>query len=153
MSWAKRISDKAALILLFCGALSCNQVPFDQPIPDAVFPDIVIDLTFPEYVRLLTDGGTFQINNKGVRGIIIYRKSPGNFVAYEKNCSYRPAEACATVELDASNLFLIDFCCNSTFSLDEGLPTGGVAWRPLRRYRTSVQGFLLTISSESLNGM
>jgi len=143
----------AALFLVFCGSLSCERELFDQPIPDAVFPDIVIDLSFPEYVRLLTDGGTFQITNKGVRGIIIYRKSAGNFIAYEKNCSFHPADACATVEVDASNLFLIDFCCGSTFSLDEGLPTGGPAWRPLRRYRTTVQGFLLIISSESLNGM
>ncbi|MFM7193186.1 MAG: hypothetical protein ACKORJ_06175 [Bacteroidota bacterium] len=140
------------LTVLYC-SVSCKPDLFDQPIPDAFFPDIVIDLSFPEYVRLLTDGGTFQINNKGVRGIILYRKSAGNFIAYEKNCSYRPAEACATVEVDPSNLFMIDFCCNSTFSFDEGLPTGGVAWRPLRRYKTTIQGFLLTISSESLNGM
>ena len=139
-------------LVLYC-SVSCQRDLFDQPIPEAFFPDIVIDLSFPEYVRLLTDGGTFQINNKGVRGIILYRKSAGNFVAYEKNCSYRPSEACATVEVDPSNLFMIDFCCNSTFSLDEGLPTGGVAWRPLRRYKTTIQGYLLTISSESLNGM
>jgi nitrite reductase/ring-hydroxylating ferredoxin subunit len=139
-------------LALYC-LVSCQRELYDQPIPPALFPDIIIDLSFPEYVRLLTDGGTFQINNKGVRGIILYRKSAGNFIAFEKNCSYHPADACATVEVDPSRLFLIDFCCGSTFSLDEGIPTGGVAWRPLRQYKTSIQGFLLTISSESLNGM
>ena len=132
---------------------SCERDLTDDPIPDAFFQDIRLDLSFPEYIRLRTDGGTYLIPDKGVRGIIVYRKSSGNFLAYEKNCSYHPNDACANVEVDSSNLFLTDFCCGSTFSFDEGLPTGGPAWRPLRRYRTFMTGFVLTITSESLNGM
>lgn len=138
--------------VLVCG-LSCERDLYDVPIPDAFFQDIIIDLSFPEYVRLRTDGGTFELPDDGVRGIIIYRKSAGNYLAYEKNCSYHPGDACATVEVHPSGLFLVDYCCGSNFSLDEGLPTGGVAWRPLRRYRTFMTGFVLTITSESLNGM
>lgn len=126
---------------------------YDDPIPDAFFQDIVIDLSFPEYVRLRTDGGSHELSAKGVRGILIYRKTGGGFLAFEKNCSYRPADACATVELHPSGLFMVDYCCNSNFNLEDGTPTGGPAWRPLRQYRTYQTGFLLTITAESLNGM
>lgn len=142
-----------SLFLPIIFAFSCKPDLYDVPIPDAFFQDIVIDLSFPEYVRLRTDGGTFDIPGKGIRGILVYRKSGGTFVAYEKNCSYQPANACANVELHSSGLFLVDYCCNSDFSLDEGNPTGGPAWRPLRQYRTYLTGFLLTITSESINGM
>jgi nitrite reductase/ring-hydroxylating ferredoxin subunit len=138
-------------VIQFCW--SCGRDTYDQPIPPAFFQDIVIDITFPEYVRLRTDGGTYEMNDKGIRGIIIYRKSSGNYLAYEKNCSYHPADACATVQVDASGLYMIDFCCGSSFSLQDGTPIGGPAWRPLRQYRTIMDIALLTITSESLNGM
>jgi len=143
----------AAFILILTCAASCERDLYDDPIPPAFFDDIILDLSFPEFSRLRMDGGTYEINNKGVRGIILTRKSAGNYVAFERNCSLRPAEACATVEVDPSGLFLTDFCCSSSFSLQHGTPTGGPAWRPLRIYRTSLQGFVLTITSESANGM
>jgi len=141
------------LMLPVVFSFSCEPDLYDTPIPDAFFQDIVIDLSFPEYVRLRTDGGVFEIKGKGIRGILVYRKPGGTFVAYEKNCSFQPASACADVEMHSSGLFMVDYCCNSDFSLDEGLPTGGPAWRPLRKYRTYLTGFLLTITSESINGM
>jgi nitrite reductase/ring-hydroxylating ferredoxin subunit len=137
------------LLLLF----SCKEDLYDDPIPPAFFDDIIIDLSFPEYAQLRIDGGIYEVNNKGVKGVIISRKSAGNYVAFERNCSLRPFEACATVEVDPSRLFLTDFCCGSTFSLEDGTPVGGPAWRPLRIYKSSLQGFLLTITDESANGM
>ena len=149
----KRWSITWGLPLCLSFLLSCERDLYDVPIPDALFQDVIIDLSFPEYVRLRTDGGVHVLSDKGVRGIIVHRKTGGGFIAYETNCSYRPADACATVEVHPSNLFMIDYCCNSNFSLEDGTPTGGPAWRPLRVYRTYLTGFLLTITSESLNGM
>jgi hypothetical protein len=88
------------------------------------------------------------INAGGVRGIIIYRVNANSFNAYERNCSYHPNEAGSTVDIDPSNLFFKDFSCGSTFKLEDGSPFGGPAWRPLRRYRTDVNGSVLTITSE-----
>jgi hypothetical protein len=131
---------------------SCKPDLYDDPIPEGFFPDIMINLSFPEYAGLNSDGSAINIDG-GVRGIILYRKSSFVYIAYERNCSFHPNEACATVEVHSSNLFLIDTCCGSSFDLDEGSPTGGPAWRPLRKYRTFLSGSELTITSESLNGM
>jgi nitrite reductase/ring-hydroxylating ferredoxin subunit len=139
-----------AYCLLFLA--SCKPDLSDDFIPQIPFPDIVINLNLPQYTTLKSDGGSVSIDG-GVRGIIIYRKSSNAYLAYERNCSFQPNEACATVEVHSSNLFLIDTCCGSSFGLDDGNPTGGAAWRPLRRYKTYLNGSELSISSESANGM
>lgn len=138
----------ASLILL-----SCEPNLVDDPIPFAAFDDIVINLSFPDYIALNQDGGSKAINdqNAGVRGIIVYRNSAASYFAFERNCSYHPNEACATVEVHSSGLFLIDPCCTSSFDFANGQPTGGPAWRPLRQYRTQLNGTILTITDEVLD--
>lgn len=88
------------------------------------------------------------LNDGGVRGIILYRKSNSTYIAYERNCSFHPGDACATVDVDISGLYMIDHCCNSTFCFSSGEPTGGIAWRPLRKYATMLDTNLLTITDE-----
>jgi nitrite reductase/ring-hydroxylating ferredoxin subunit len=136
--------------VLFLILMACSRDLSDDPVPFIPFTDIVINLNLPEYINLRSDGGFKEVSG-GVRGIIVYRKSSSVYYAYERNCTYRPNEACATVNVHSSGLFMTDPCCNSNFSFEDGSPTGGVAWRPLIRYRTSLDGLLLTISSEIVN--
>ena len=130
---------------------ACEPQLADDPIPLASFPDEVINLFLPEYSTLRVDGGYKEINKLGVRGIIVYRVNASTFRAYERNCSFQPNEACATVNVHVSNLFLTDPCCGSSFSFEEGTPTGGPAWRPLRQYRTQLSGSTLVVSDEIIN--
>jgi hypothetical protein len=142
----RKINLAIPLLLL----MACGDNMTDDPIPLASFPDIVIDLSLPSYVALRTSGGYKEVNG-GVRGIIVHRSIGTSFQAYERNCSFHPNEACATVNVHTSGLYLTDPCCGSTFSFDDGTPTGGVAWRPLRMYRTQFSGSILTISDEVIN--
>ena len=129
---------------------ACSSDLSDDPIPVASFADIVIDISFPAYVNLRNTNG-FTYVNGGVRGIIVYRSIGNSFLAYERNCSFHPNEACATVNVHASLLYMTDPCCSSDFSFQDGSPTGGQAWQPLRRYRTQFNGSTLIISDEALN--
>lgn len=149
--------QKYCLIPIAYGLLvlaSCSPDLSDDNIPEGFFPDIEINLLLPQFNSLRNDGGILSIPDKGVRGIFVYRKSATAYLAYERNCSYHPADACATIDIHASNLFMIDSCCGSSFGFDDGIPTGGPAWRPLRRYRSYLDGTSdLRITSESINGM
>ena len=131
-------------------AMGCQPDLSDDPIPYIPFTEIIINLSFPEYMSLRTDGGNKEIKG-GVRGIIIYRVSETSYNAFERNCSFHPNEACATVNVHSSGLYLTDPCCGSTFNFSDGNPTGGVAWRPLRRYRTQLTGTTLSITDEEIN--
>ena len=142
------------LVLVVC---SCGQNLSDDPIPVIFFPNAVINLSFPEYQQsLAVDGGFKAVSNVagssvGVRGVIIYRRDISTFLAFEVNCSYHPNEASANVNVNASRLFMTCSGCGSNFSFADGSPTGGVAWRPLRKYRTELTGNILTITSDIVN--
>jgi nitrite reductase/ring-hydroxylating ferredoxin subunit len=142
-------SSRFWLILL--SLVACTRDLSDDPIPNIPFADVVINLGLPDYFSLQTDGGFKELNTGGVRGIILYRVNSSTYFAYERNCSYRPNEACATVNVHNSGLFMTDPCCNSSFNFSDGNPSGGPAWRQLQRYRTQLSGSTLTISDEIVN--
>jgi hypothetical protein len=133
--------------LVFVLLLSCSEDLSDDPIPYQPFPDIIINLNLPEYLALRSNGGSVNVNDGGIRGILIHRISASTYYAFERSCSYHPNDACATIGVDVSQLFLIDTCCGSTFDFN-GNPTGGPAWRQLRRYATILDGSELTITDE-----
>lgn len=145
------LKNLVVFVMLFIAG--CGRELIDDPIPLAAFTDYPVNLALPEYANLRLDGGYVEINTIGVRGVILHRVSATVYRAYERNCSFRPNEACATVDVHTSRLYLVDTCCNSTFDFDEGTPTSGPAWRPLRQYRTQLTGASLTISDEVINGL
>lgn len=142
-----RKSNIWCLVLLM---MACDPNLSDDPIPYIAFNDIILNLNLPEYISLRSDGGYKEISG-GVRGIIIYRVNSSTYKAYERNCSFQPNEACATVNVHSSGLFMNDPCCGSNFSFDDGNPSGGPAWRPLVGYRTQLSGLELIISSDRIN--
>ena len=134
---------KIITFILILSGLSCKPDLVDDPIPYVHFSDVVINLTLPAYVALLTDGGFVYINSGGVKGIILYRKNNTSYLAFERNCTFQPNDACATV--DAEVFRMKDSCCGSTFDYN-GQPNGGPAWRPLQQYQTILSGSTLTIT-------
>ncbi len=138
-------------LLLFVLLMSCSRDLSDDPIPIIPFADYVINLSFPEYLSLTVDGGYKEIGSIGVRGVILYRKNAASYIAYERNCSYRPNEAGSTVDVNSTKLFMTDASCGSNFNFSDGMPSSGVAWRPLRQYRTELSGTTLTITSDIAN--
>jgi len=120
----------------------------DDPVPYVPFDAIVINLNLPAYAGLKTNNYVY-VNDGGVRGLILFRQSNTSYLAFERNCTYHPNEACSTVEVHSSTLYMVDACCSSTFNF-QGEPTGGPAWRPLIQYNTSLKGTELTITDDRL---
>ncbi len=135
-----------AVVFLFL-FLNCSPDQSDDPIPYQPFADIVMNLNLPENTGLRSTGGYRYIGG-GIRGIILYNQGSNVYYAYERNCSFHPNDACATVNVDVSTLFMIDPCCNSQFNFSTGNPQGGAASRPLRKYRTTLLANTLTITDE-----
>lgn len=142
----RQLTKVAVIIVLF--VVGCSPDLSDDPIPYQAFPAFTINLNLPLYHSLNTDGGWKYTDDGGVRGIIIYRQNASTYIAYERNCSYQPNGACATIEVHNSNLYLEDPCCGSSFDFSSGLPTGGPAWRPLNKYETILNGSDLTITDQ-----
>jgi hypothetical protein len=132
-------------IALFC-LIGCQPDRSDDVIPYQAFGSIYVNMNLPEYASLRATGNS-QYLTGGVKGIILYRASANTIYAFERNCSFQPNEACSTVEIHISGLYMEDPCCASVFDFT-GNPTGGPAWRKLNRYDTQFDGSTLTITDQ-----
>lgn len=122
---------KSLFFLLVLSA--CTSDVIDDAIAPASFPDYPVNLNLPEYNDLRTKGWMY-ISKIGVRGVILYRvPNTLEYYAFERNCTFHPYEACSTVEVHSSGLYMEDPCCSSTFNFT-GTPTSPPAVTPLRRY-------------------
>lgn len=106
--------------------------------------DIYLYTNNPSFVNINGVGGWLYITG-GVRGILVYRKSPSEFMAYDRNCTYQSSDACATVVVDATNILATDTCCHSKFSMYDGSVTQAPAGLPLKAYNTTFDGNVLHI--------
>jgi len=130
------------LLLASLAGLSCKKQK--DNIPD-IYVDEFLYLTQPSNVNLNAIGGYIYLHNAGARGIIVYRKSTSEFTALDRNCTFDPNAACATVIVDNTAFFAEDTCCKSKFQINNGQVTSGPASLPLKSYQTEFNGTVLHI--------
>gem|GEM_PF-71116 len=111
----------------------------DSNVPD-VHVDVVLYLTEPSNLNLNAVGGFIYVYQAGARGLIVYRRTPDEFVALDRNCTYDSQAACATVSVDNTNFFAKDSCCGSTFQINNGQVSQGPATMPLKAYQVDYDG-------------
>ena len=105
-----------------------------------VYVNFYINVTSStQYIELNNIGGYVYLTG-GVRGIIVYRNSVDEFMAYERNCPYQPQDECATVKIDNSAVIAVDTCCGSKFLIIDGSIVNGPATRQLKQYQTTFDG-------------
>jgi hypothetical protein len=124
----------AALLLIF----SCNKNR-NHPVPSIPF-DISINISLPSYSDLQGVGSWAYVNG-GAKGIIVYRKSYDQFVAFDRQSPADGGAECATpLTPDSTNfLQLNDICSGATFSLYDGSPMAGSDYG-LRQYQVVWDG-------------
>ncbi|MEJ8801249.1 hypothetical protein [Pontibacter sp. H249] len=130
------------LLLLFL--FGCKDSYQGPAIPEVPVSE-QINVSSLQYPELRRDGGYVYLN-AGYKGILLVRQNASLYTAFERACPYDPTAACAQVEVDQSNLFLIDTCCGSQFNF-QGNVTSGPAVYGLKQYRTSLSGSVLYISN------
>lgn len=132
------------LVLAFsCGKKSNNAIT-DNPVP--IVP--VNYITYPNdplNFTIQAIGGWKYVDNVGINGIIIYRKSQEEFVAIERTSSYLPDNKAARVVVLNDNFTLADTISNSRWRIFDGTVTKGPAEWALRTYGTTYNGNALTI--------
>lgn len=123
------------LLLLFAsgGWLSCDTTA-DQPIPSIRVREEVYLNTIEALP--LKNPPNFMYVRGGIRGIVLYTPAIGQYIAFERNCTFQPDRDCAQVRVDPSIFFMVDSCCGARFNFD-GQALGPPASAPLRRYSVS----------------
>ena len=142
------LSGGLLLVAAACGSSSNvqPQIPY-APV------NLSFNITNQQYVALRSPNGVVAlpvssaVGNGGVKGVLVVRQADGSYLAFERNCPYRPYDACSIVGLDRqSRVFLRDSCCGSTFNF-QGQVTGGPSTLSLVRYNVSLAGSQLSITN------
>ena len=105
--------------------------------------NFTININLPSYSSLTVPGGWLYVTG-GYRGILIYRASQDQFMAYDRTCTYNNT---GYVQVQKSGLVAIDSSCGSTFTLLSGSPQHGPATVPLKQYQTYFDGTNLTVTN------
>jgi len=130
------------MLLLSPGCKKDKQV--DVPLVNV---DIEININLPEYNALAVTGGWAYVTG-GSEGLLVYRKSPDEFTALDRHCTYRPEDLCR-VYVDDSQVIARDTVsadhCGSAFLLMDGSVVQGPAVLGLKRYNTTFNGTILRI--------
>lgn len=126
-------------IFLILSFLQCKKD--NSTIPN-VYVDTYVYLSQPQYSNLNAVGNWTYIEGSGVKGIILYRKSTSEFVAYDRSCPYDPNAANARISVDASNIIGVDNNCGSQFSLFDNSIVKGPATRSMKFYYADFDGSL-----------
>jgi len=135
-----KIISFSLLILMLpisCDKNKKNIIPY-------VTVDFTIDILSTFYTELTSVGGWVNVTG-GYKGILIYRLSMDEFLAFDRCCSYNPQDPCEIIEMEESGLTMIDSCCGSRFLILDGSPIEGPATRMLRQYRTMYDGRYLRV--------
>lgn len=128
------------IILITTTLLGCSKSK-QHPVPYYSF-DTNINLTLPSYADLQGVGGWAYVSGIGSKGVIVYRQSMQNFVAFDRHSPAEGSFDCETgLTPDNSNfLVLNDPCSNAQFSLYDGSIIGGDTKWGLRSYEVEYYG-------------
>ena len=142
MKASKKISLIVICILLICFGNFCKKQDYAN-IPN-VYVDINIDVTSTIYMELNHVGGWLYLTG-GVKGILVYRSSVDEFMTFERCCTYDADVSEARIEVDSTDVMLVDKACGSVFLILDGSIITGPATIALKRYRNNFDGTYLRI--------
>ncbi|HLU85807.1 MAG TPA: hypothetical protein VKZ45_10055 [Vicingaceae bacterium] len=106
--------------------------------------NIYMQTTDPQFIQLNAVNSWIYITG-GSRGIIVYKVSNEQFRAFDRHCTFQPAETCALVNVETNNVSALCDCCGSQFLITDGSVLRSPAVLPLREYNTSYDGATLRI--------
>lgn len=131
-----------ALLMVLASCSSCGEP--QQFIP-YVPVNFQIDLNLPAYNTLNFPGEAIALPG-GSKGLYIYRYTLDEFVVLDRHATHDIPMACK-VTLDADNITLRDDndCSESQWLMLDGSVLNGPATLPLHRYRTTLNGSILSI--------
>lgn len=131
-------------ILLFAFSFSagCDKEHRER-VPN-VYVNFTIDITSGQYTELQLIGGWIYVTG-GYRGIILYRNTMDEIVALDRTSTYKPETLGNQVFVEPGNPIAADTAGGMRYLLMDGSVIEGPVTIPLKRYRTSFNGLMLSV--------
>ncbi len=133
------------LLLLFITLLSCDDDSNNSTFLPNATVNFTVNLNLSEGNNLLIPGGHAVFSNRGIRGVVVYRRSADLFVAFDLACPHINLQDCSTMTVGA--LFMTCPCDNERFQIIDGAPENGNIQHAARFYNVTLNGNLLRITN------
>jgi nitrite reductase/ring-hydroxylating ferredoxin subunit len=131
-----------SICVIICLFLACKKQN-KNPIPES-YVSFYLNISSTLYLNLTSVGGWENITG-GYKGIVVYRKSSDEFVAFERACPHDWEIDSAYVSVDPSGLILKCKSCSSEFLILDGSIVQGPSSLPLKQYKTDFDGQTLHV--------
>ena len=161
---------KKAIAFLFLSCVAafqgCGKYPVNPYYPNAIINFTIYPNSLHEYELNTVSGYKYYTSDplSTSRGIIVFRKSWDEFLAYDRLPPNHPYACCdddgnCTRLVVEDGVFVVDRCNNAYYNILNGqiivaepdkipnFPTDGTTIYPLIQYRTTFDGNVLTISN------
>lgn len=146
MFFTKKIKIFSAVLILFLAVSSCKKKAKNTNYSN--IPYVPINMTIypndPLNYKIQTPGGWLYFNG-GVNGLIVYRKTPYDFVVLERTSTFDPNTFDARVKVQSDNFTCKDTLSGSKWQIVDGAVIAGPATLPLKIYASSYDGNALKI--------
>lgn len=129
------------LFLLFISGCKKEEQPIDIPF---VYVNFSLNPNSTEYINLNAVNG-WETMTGGYQGILIFRSSINEFVAFERACPYDPLTPGAQIRVEDSGITCYCPVCKSKYIMIDGTPFEGPSHFPLKQYTASYDGYLLYV--------
>ncbi|MFN5181651.1 MAG: hypothetical protein ACK5D5_01355 [Bacteroidota bacterium] len=126
--------------------LSCNKDNSNNSNVPVQSVNVTIYPSDPQFATNIGVPGGWVYLTGGNKGIIVYRKSNTEFMAYDRTCTYDPNTS-ARLRVLTDNVTIQDTICNSKFLLLDGSVIQGPASANLKTYNCNYDGTVLNISN------
>jgi nitrite reductase/ring-hydroxylating ferredoxin subunit len=131
------------LILTVVLFSTCSKEDPPPEIPN-VYVNFSLDPNGTQYLNLNVVNGWETVTG-GYNGILIFRKSTNEFVAFERACPYDPQTTGAQVRVETSGVTCACPVCGSKYIMTDGTPYDGPSRYPLKQYSAYYDGILLYV--------
>jgi hypothetical protein len=157
MGMISRLAGSAVLIVLLTTLLAIEGCDDSNENPPLAYVDISINPNSTMYNEINAVGGWMYLDESdGVpapsRGLIVYRSSTDQFMAYDRTPPYKADSCCNAGKTYCTKLlvgdeypFVVDTCTNSRYLIIDGSPVSGPSNKYLYVYYTEYDGYTLYI--------
>jgi hypothetical protein len=109
-----------------------------------IYVNFTIDITSGQYTELQLIGGWIYVTG-GYRGIILYRNTLEEIVAMDRTSTYKPETLGNQVFVEPGSPIAVDTAGGMRYLLMDGSVIEGPVSIPLKRYRTTFNGMMLSV--------
>jgi len=141
----KKVREWFLLVIIGLVAFSCKKEEQAPEIP-YVYVNFSINPDGTQYINLNPVNGWETVVG-GYKGILIFRKSVNEFVAFERTCPYDPGKEGAQVRVEESGITCYCPVCNSKYIMVDGTPFEGPSRYPLKQYAAVYSEGMLYVSN------